>query len=109
MYIGTTPKNIQKSLEGFEIELQKLASNPPDEKELQGAKENISGRYKYFSQNYSQISSRKGYDFMMGLGLNYDDLFLDDVNHVSAQDVSNMAQKLLSMPKLITIIAPDEK
>ncbi len=109
MYIGTTPKNIQKSLEGFEIELQKLASNPPDEKELQGAKENISGRYKYFSQNNSQISSRKGYDFMMGLGLNYDDLFLDDVNHVSAQDVSNMAQKLLSMPKLITIIAPDEK
>lgn len=108
MYIGTSPKNIQKSLDGFRIELQKLADCPPDETELQGAKDNISGRSKYFSQNNSQISSRKGYDYMMGLGLGYDELFLDDVNNVSASDVSNMAKKLLSMPKLIVIIAPDE-
>lgn len=107
-YIGTTPKNIQKSLEGFKIELQKIADCPPDNEELQGAKENISGRSKYFSQNNSQICSRKGHDFMMGLGLDYEDLFLDDIKNTSAQDVSNMAKKLLSMPKLITIIAPDE-
>lgn len=108
MYIGTSPKNIKKSLEGFEIELKKIADNPPDENELKGAKENISGRLKYFSQNNSQISAVQGYNYIMGLGLSYNELFLDDINNTKAQDVSAMAQKLLNSPKLITIISPDE-
>ena len=62
MYIGTTPKNIQKSLDGFKSELEKLALLPPDEVELKGAKENISGRMKYFTQNNSQIASVQGYN-----------------------------------------------
>ena len=108
MYIGTSPNNIQKALDGFKDELQKLASSPPDEDELIGAKENIFGRSKYFSQNNRQICARKGYDFMMGLGIDYEDLFLDDIKNVTAQDVSNMAEKLLSMPKLVVILAPEE-
>ncbi len=108
MYIGTSPNNIQKSLDGFKIELEKLAQNPPCEEELNGAKENIYGRSKYFSQTNSQISSRKGYNFMMRLGLNYDEMFLNDINNVKADDVSVFAKKLLETPKLITIIAPDE-
>ena len=108
MYIGTTPKNIQKSLDGFKEELQKLADIPVTDKELQGAKENISGRLKYFTQNNSQIAAVFGYNFIMGLGLNYNELFLDDVNNVKQEDISNVAKSLLSSPKLITIIAPDE-
>lgn len=108
MYIGTAPSNIEKSLNGFIDELQKLADTEPDEIELKGAKENISGRMKYFSQNNSQIGAVQGYNYMMGLGLDYNEKFLEEVNKVTAEDVSNMAKKLLSMPKLITIIAPDE-
>ena len=108
MYIGTTPKNIQKSLNGFKEELEKLANTPITDEELKGAKENISGRLKYFTQNNSQIAAVNGYNFMMGLGLSYNELFLDDVNNVTKEDVCNMARNLLSMPKLITIVAPDE-
>ena len=108
MYIGTTPKNIKKSLLGFQDELEKLANSYPTDEELKGAKENIKGRLKYFTQNNSQIASNDGFNFIMGLGLHYDELFLDDVNNVTKQDVSDMARKLLSMPKLVTIVAPDE-
>lgn len=108
MYIGTAPTNIQKSLNGFQEELQKLADIPPSEKELQGAKENISGRLKYFTQNNSQIAAVNGYNYMMGLGLDYNEKLMEEISRVSAQDVSDMAKKLLSMPKLITIIAPDK-
>lgn len=108
MYIGTNPINIEKSLKGFEIELKKLANELPSDEELIGAKENISGRIKYFSQNNSQICASKGYDYLMGLGLNYDELFLDDVYNVSKEDVSRMAQKILSLPKLNVIIAPEQ-
>ena len=44
MYIGTSPKNIQKSLDGFKLELEKLANKNPSEEELIGAKKNISGK-----------------------------------------------------------------
>ena len=108
LYIGSAPKNIKKSLLGFESELQKLADESPSKEELQGAKENISGRLKYFSQNNSQINAVQGYNYMMNLGLDYRERFLEQINKVSAQDVSSMAQKLLSTPKLTVIIAPGE-
>lgn len=108
MYIGTAPKNIQKSLEGFKIELEKLANEKVSEKELKGAKENIAGRLKYFSQNNSQIAAINGYNHIMGLGLDYNTNFLKEVNNVTSDDVCNIAKLLLNMPKVITIIAPDE-
>ena len=45
---------------------------------------------------------------MMNLGLDYNERFMKEIREVSAQDVSEMAKKLLSMPKLVTIIAPQE-
>lgn len=107
MYIGTAPSNIKKSLDGFKDELQKLADIPPSEEEMQGAKENIQGRLKYFTQNNSQIAAVDGYNFMMGLGLDYNERFMSEIRQVSANDVSDMAKMFLSMPKIITIIAPE--
>lgn len=108
LYIGTAPINIQKSLDGFKNELQKLADKGPDEVELQGAKENISGRIEYFTQNNSQIASVYGYNYIMGLGLNYNQEFLKKINNVKSNDISNMANKLLNLPKLTVIIAPEK-
>ena len=108
MYIGTTPKNIRKSLEGFRIELEKLANEKVTDEELKGAKENISGKLKYFSQNNSQIASVQGYNFVMGLGLKYKELYLDDVYNVSKDDVCHIANKIINTKKTTAIIAPDE-
>ncbi len=108
MYIGTAPINIQKSLDGFKDELQKLADIPVSDEELTGAKENIQGRLKYFTQNNSQINAVDGYNFMMGLGLDYNEHFMAEIRQVNQKDVQDMAKMLLSMPKLITIIAPEE-
>ena len=108
MYIGTAPINIQKSLNGFKDELQKLADIPLSDEELTGAKENIQGRLKYFTQNNSQINAVDGYNFMMDLGLDYNERFMAEIRQVNQKDVQDMAKMLLSMPKLITIIAPEE-
>lgn len=108
MYIGTAPINIKKSLDGFKNELQKLAEGEVTADELQGAKENIQGRLKYFTQNNSQIAAVNGYNFIMELGLDYNERFMKEIREVSAKDVSDMAKMFLSMPKLITIIAPEK-
>ena len=43
----------------------------------------------------------------MGLGLNYNERFMEEIRKVNKKDVQDMAKMLLSMPKLITIIAPE--
>ena len=45
---------------------------------------------------------------MMNLGLDYNECFIEDVRRVSKADIQDMAHMLLSMPKLIAIIAPEE-
>ncbi len=107
-YIGTEPKNIQKSLNGFRAEIQRLIDCPPDEVELSGAKENIMGRLEYFSQTNMQIASIAGYDYIMGLGLNYEEKYKEKLNFVVGDDISSMAKKYLFNPSMISILAPEE-
>lgn len=107
-YIATEPKNIKKSLDGFKFELERLANCPPDEKELTGGKENILGRVEYFSQTNSQTASAEGYNFLMGLGLNYNEKFAKMINEVTADDVSEAARYILNKKSLVCALA-DEK
>lgn len=107
-YIGTEPKNIEKSLNGFKDEVLKLTQAAPSEVELQGAKENIMGRLEYFSQTNMQIASVFGYDYIMGLGLNYEEEYKARLLKVSADDVSKMAQKYLLNPGFISVLAPEK-
>ncbi len=108
MYIGTAPQNIKKSLEGFKIELSKLAQDYVSDEELIGAKESISGRLKYFTQNNAQIAAVNGYNYIMGLGLDYNDKFLDEIKKITKDDIKNIANEILNKPKLNVIICPDE-
>lgn len=108
MYIGTAPQNIKKSLEGFKIELSKLAQDYVSDEELIGAKESISGRLKYFTQNNAQIAAVNGYNYIMGLGLDYNDKFLDEIKKITKEDIKNIANEILNKPKLNVIICPDE-
>ena len=107
-YIGTEPKNIKKSLDGFITESKKLIDALPSETELNGAKENIMGRLEYFSQTNAQLASIAGYDYIMGLGLNYEEKYKKMLNSVTREDVSDMARKYLLNPAVISVLAPEE-
>lgn len=107
-YIGTEPKNIEKSLKGFKIEAGKMAKDYVSDIELSGAKENILGRLEYFSQTNMQLASIAGYDYIMGLELNYEEKYKKMLNAVTKEDVLNIAQKYLLNPAVISVLAPEE-
>lgn len=107
-YIGTEPKNIEKSLEGFKIEAGKMAKDYVSDIELSGAKENILGRLEYFSQTNMQLASIAGYDYIMGLGLNYEEKYKEMLNKVTKEDVLSTAQKYLLNPAAVSILAPED-
>lgn len=107
-YIATEPKNIKKSLDGFMFELKKIADNQPSQEEIQGGKENIIGRLEYFSQTNSQLASMEGYNYLMGLGLNYSEKFIEEINKTNANDVCEAARYILGKKSLICALAPEK-
>ena len=107
-YIGTEPKNIQKSLDGFRVEAKKMATDFVSDIELTGAKENILGRLEYFSQTNMQLASVAGYDYIMGFGLDYEEKYKAKLNATTKEDVLNMAEKYLLNPAVVSILAPEE-
>ena len=107
-YIGTSPKNIKKSLDGFKIEIEKLQNNLPTDEELQGAKENVLGRLAYFSQTNAQIANILARDLILGRNLDYRKEYVNMINSVTKKDLSDMAKKYLSGKSLIAVIAPDK-
>ncbi len=107
-YIGTEPKNIQKSLEGFKIEAKKMVDSKVSDIELTGAKENILGRLEYFSQTNMQLASISGYDYIMGLGLDYEEKYRAMLDSVTKDDVLYAAEKYLLNPAVVSVLAPED-
>lgn len=107
-YIGTEPKNIEKSLEGFKIESKKMVDSLVSDIELTGAKENILGRLEYFSQTNMQLASVAGYDYIMGFGLDYEEKYKAKLNAVTKEDIQSIAGKYLLNPAIVSILAPEE-
>lgn len=108
IYIGTDPKNIQKSIEGFRIEINKLKNEPVGEEELRGAKENVLGRFLYFTQTNLQKATMSGYDELMGLGYDWCEKYLEAVQNVNAKEVQNVVKKYLNDDTLICVLAPEK-
>ncbi|MBE7706458.1 MAG: insulinase family protein [Cyanobacteria bacterium SIG30] len=107
-YIGTTPNNIRKSLDGFRTEIEKLQNNLPTEEELQGAKENVLGRLAYFSQTNEQQAHSICRDIILGRPLDFKERYTEMINSVTREDLSEMAKKYLSGNDVIAVIAPSD-
>ena len=90
-YIACDPSNIQKSLDEFDVEVKKLQTTPITEAELQGAKENVIGRLEYFSQTNMQQALMISGDYLLGLGLDWEEKYRKMINDVTIEDVKHAA------------------
>lgn len=109
LYIGTEPANIKKSLEGFRYEIERIIKEPPDEKELKGAIENYTGKFKYFyTQTNSQIAGANGWNWICNLGFDYHEKMLAEIKKVTIKDVIECAEKYLLKEPVTIVLAPDE-
>ena len=90
-YIACDPSNIQKSLDEFDVEVKKLQTTPITEAELQGAKENVIGRLEYFSQTNMQQALMLSGDYLLGLGLDWEEKYRKMIDNVTVEDVQYAA------------------
>ena len=108
VYIGTEPKNIRASLDGFKIEIDKLKKDLVSEKELFDAKNNILGKIQFLTEtNIQQAGSMGAYE-LEELGYDYLPKWIDAIMNVSSEAVRAVANKYLNDNYVLTILAPEE-
>ncbi|MDD3593937.1 MAG: pitrilysin family protein [Candidatus Gastranaerophilales bacterium] len=108
IYIATEPKNIRVALEGFKEEIGKVQNTPVSQEELEGAKNNITGKRAFLHETNSQQSYYLGYYELLGLGAEFDEHLNEKINAITPQDVQNIAKKYLSEKSVISLLAPKD-
>ena len=106
IYIGTEPKNIEVSLQGFKEEIDKIKSIPVELEELESAKNNLFGKQQFISETNSQQANLAGHYAILGLGFDFQDSVTEKIKSVTSQDIMDVANKYLDDKYVLTMIKP---
>lgn len=106
VYMGTAPDNTEVALAGLCGEVARLAVTQLSEDELQAAKNKLLGQYALGKQTNSQIAHILGWYEMLGLGLDYDRGFQDDVAAITREQALAIAQSYFQAP-YISALGPE--
>ena len=95
IYMGTAPENIEKALSGLHKEVKLLSRDGLSTTSLQTSKNKILGQYALGKQTNAQIAQVYGWYEIMGLGIDFDQLFQEVILMVSIEDTIKIARKYL--------------
>jgi zinc protease len=106
LYIGTEPKNLERCLDGFADEINKLVTIAVPERELEEAKLNAIGRRALGLETAHQQAALIGNTLMLGRDLDTLNTYEQRVKAVTAEDIQRVAKQYLTAPFLITYAGP---
>ena len=106
IYIGTEPKNIDVSLQGFKEEIDKIKTILVEDAELEAAKNNLFGKQQFISETNSQQANLSAHYSILGLGFGFQEDLFARIRLVTAQDIMDVANKYLNDKYVLTMIKP---
>ena len=106
VYIGTEPKNIRTSLNGFSKEINKIMTEMISDEELENAKNNAIGKRQFYQETNILEASLKGYYEFLGLGFEFEDKLIENIKTVTKEMIINTAKKCFDTPYSLSILAP---
>ncbi len=106
IYIGTEPKNVEVSLNGFMEEINKIKTIPVSEAELEAAKNNIFGKQQFISETNSQQANLSGHYAILGFGFDYQKTLISRIQAVTCEQIMDVTNKYLNDKYVIAMIRP---
>lgn len=106
VYIGTAPVNTAIALEGLRAEIDRLCKLELTLEELQAAKNKLLGQYALGKQTNAEIAQVYGWYEALGLGINFDSEFQEDITKVTTQMAREVACRYFTQP-YISIVGPE--
>lgn len=107
VYIGTAPENTAIALAGLKTEVELLCTQPLEEYALQTAKNKVLGQYALGKQTNAQIAQAYGWYEALGLGIEFDTRFQQQIAAVTAKQLQQAACRYFLAP-YISIVGPDD-
>ena len=98
VYMGTAPSNTSTALAGLRKEVDLLTSREIPESALKAAKNKILGQYALGKQTNAQIAQIYGWYEILGLGVDFDRNFQEQITAVTSADALACARKYLWEP-----------
>ena len=108
-YMGTAPSNLEIAKEGLAFEIERLRENTLTAEELQTAKNKLLGQYALGKQTNAEFAQLFGWYETLGLGIDYDTIFPEQITAISVEDIQRVANDYLQDEFLCTsIIGPSK-
>ncbi len=106
IYIGTEPSNIQTSIDGFKIEIEKIKNELISDEELHNAKNNIIGKQQFITETNSQQANLMAYYAISGKPFEYQKEVVEALHKVTPQDLKDCANKYFTDDYVLSILKP---
>ncbi len=102
-YIGCSPKNMAKGIEGLRKEIREIFEKPVNQPELDDAKAYLTGHFVFDFQTNGQIARFLINAEVYGLGFDYVQRYPKMIEAVTVGDISRVARKYLD-PENLTLV-----
>lgn len=106
VYIGTEPKNIKTSINGFKTEIDKIMTEPVSDEELENAKNNAIGKRQFYRETNLLEAILDGYYEFIGLGCDFEEKLINNIKSVTKEQILEVAKKYFSNYSALCVLAP---
>lgn len=106
VYMGTAPENTQTAFDGLYTEVERLCTTTLTDQELQTAKNKLLGQYALGKQTNAQLAQTYGWYETIGLGIDFDKKFQDDVTRVTPEIAQAVAKRYFIEP-YVSLVGPE--
>lgn len=106
VYMGTAPENTAIAMEGLHTEVERLCTTILSDDELQAAKNKLLGQYALGKQTNAQLAQVYGWYETIGLGIEFDTQFQQDVADVTPEMAQSVARRYFIEP-YVSLVGPE--
>jgi zinc protease len=108
-YIGTSPENRQRAIDGILGEIRLLVEKGVTEAELRDARQYLTGSFVFHFQTNAQVTHFMVLAKRYGIGFDYAEKFPVLINAVSLEDVARVAKQYLHPDaSTVVVVGPRE-
>ncbi|MGK7913772.1 MAG: M16 family metallopeptidase [Synechococcus sp.] len=104
-HIGMAPSNTEQAIAGLQAEVERVRDQPLTERELTLAKRKIIGQYALSKQTNAQVAQLMGWYEMLGLGVERDRTYPQEIEALSVEAILKAAREHLRHP-VISVAGP---
>lgn len=106
VYMGTAPENTAIAMAGLHTEVERLCTTILSDDELQAAKNKLLGQYALGKQTNAQLAQVYGWYETIGLGIEFDTQFQQDVADVTPEMAQSVARRYFIEP-YVSLVGPE--